>query len=130
MGTGRLSRATILLMRRRLLAVPALALTALVALAAPAAPHLQVEAEEGSYPAPRLVLAPNPNPTTTSASTTTTTEATTSTSQRRAGTTLESEQRDDGSQDATPWLVGSGIAAVLAVGAGGWVLKRRTDRTS
>ena len=239
MGTGGVHRATILLMRRRLLAVPALALAGLVALAVPAAAHVDVEAdetvagatttitftfqhgkdgtattglevllpegttvaevldvpgwtsevdpaagtvtwsggsvpdgtparfplrvtlpdvegevlfktiqtteagelawiqeeadpEEGSYPAPRLVLAPNPNPTTTStpASTTSTSEATTSTSQRRAGTTLESEQRDDGSQDATPWLVGSGIAAAVAVGAGGWALKRRMDRTS
>lgn len=89
--------------------------------------------EEGSYPAPRLVLAPNPNPTTTTPSTTeaptTTTEPTTS-STRREGTTLEVEQRDDGSQDATPWLVGSGIAALVAVGVGGWALKRRMDKTS
>lgn len=89
--------------------------------------------EEGSYPAPRLVLAPNPNPTTTEAATTseatTTSEVSTSTT-RREGTTLEVAQRDDGSQDATPWLVGSGIAAALAVGLGGWALKRRTDRTS
>src|SRR5690606_13104931 len=73
--------------------------------------------EEGAYPAPRLVLAPDPNPTTTEATPTTaeaptTVEDTTSTT-RRKGTTLEVEQRDDGSQDATPWLVGSGIAAAL-----------------
>lgn len=86
---------------------------------------------EGSYPAPRLVLAPNPNPTSSTAEppTTTTSEPTTS-STRREGTTLEVEQRDDGSQDATPWLVGSGIAALVAVGVGGWALKRRMDRTS
>lgn len=237
MGTGEVPRATILLMRRRLLAVPALVLAVLVLLAAPALAHVDVEAEEavagatttitftfqhgkdgtattglevllpegttvlevlevpgwtsdvdetagtvtwtggsvpdgtparfplrvtlpdvegevlfktiqtteagelawiqeeadpeeGSYPAPRLILAPNPDPTTTAAPATTTTQPTTSTSQRRAGTTLESEQRDDGSQDATPWLVGSGIAAAVAVGAGGWLLKRRMDRTS
>ena len=239
MGTGGVRRATITVMRRRLLAVPALALAALVALAVPAAAHVDVEAEEavagatttitftfqhgkdgtattglevllppgttvveapqvpgwttevdaaagtvsweggsvpdgtparfplrvtlpdvegevlfktvqtteagelawiqeeadpeeGSYPAPRLVLAPDPNPSTTSTTepTTASSEAATSTSQRRAGTTLESEQRDDGSQDATPWLVGSGIAAVVAVGAGGWALRRRMDRTS
>ncbi|MGV3759653.1 MAG: DUF1775 domain-containing protein [Actinomycetota bacterium] len=91
----------------------------------------EADPEEGAYPAPRLVLAPNPNPTTstTAEATTTTAEVTTSTT-RRDGTTLEVEQRDDGSQDATPWLVGSGVAAAVAVGVGGWALKRRMDRAS
>jgi len=87
--------------------------------------------EEGSYPAPRLVLAPNPNPTTTSTTepTTTTVEATTSTT-RREGTTLEADRVDDGSQDAAPWLIGSGIAAAVAVAVGGYALKVRRDRAS
>lgn len=92
----------------------------------------EADPEEGAYPAPRLVLAPDPNPTTTSvtaAPTATTAEAVTSTT-RREGTTLEAEQRDDGNQDASGWLVGSGIAAVVAVGVGGWALKRRMDRAS
>lgn len=81
--------------------------------------------EEGSYPAPRVTLVANPDATTSTDATTTTTEATTSTTERRAGTTLEAEQRDDGDNDAAPWIIGSGIAAAAAIGIGGWILKRR-----
>jgi uncharacterized protein YcnI len=82
--------------------------------------------EEGSYPAPRVTLVADPSATTTTEAPTTTTEARTSTTERRAGTTLEAEQRDDGDNDAAPWLIGSGLAAAAAVGVGGWVLKRRS----
>lgn len=84
---------------------------------------------EGAYPAPRLTLTADPNArtttTTAAATTTTAAETETETTERLAGTTLEAEQRDDGSNSAAPWLVGSGIAALVAVGAGGLVLKRR-----
>lgn len=90
---------------------------------------------EGRYPAPRLTLTPDPNAatTTTAAEATTTTEAaaeTTSTTERLAGTTLEADERDDGTTSMAPWLIGSGIAAAVAVGVGGYVLKRRTDSPS
>ena len=84
-----------------------------------------ISEEEGeghdANPAPRLTLVADPDP---EPSTTTTTEATTTTSRERPGTTLEAaNEGDDGS--ATPWLVGSGIAAVVAIAVGGYVLKRR-----
>jgi hypothetical protein len=41
-------------------------------------------------------------------------------------TMLEAEQRDDGGTDAAPWVIGSGLAALAAVGIGGAVLKRRS----
>jgi len=40
------------------------------------------------------------------------------------GTTLEADARDDGTSPA-PWLIGSGIAAAVAVAVGGSLLKRR-----
>ena len=46
------------------------------------------------------------------------------------GTTLEADRVDDGSQDAAPWLIGSGIAAAVAVAVGGYALKVRRDRAS
>ncbi|MGH9084337.1 MAG: DUF1775 domain-containing protein [Acidimicrobiales bacterium] len=80
---------------------------------------------EGSYPAPRLTLVPDPNPTTTASSTTSTSApAITETTEDRPGTTLEAQARDDGGSPA-PWLIGSGVAAALAVGVGGMLLKRR-----
>lgn len=85
--------------------------------------------DEGVNSAPRLTLVPDPNPTTTTTPpTTVTTEATTTTEddERRAGTTLEAEQRDDGTSSPAPWLIGSGIAAIVAIGVGGMLLKRRT----
>jgi hypothetical protein len=57
----------------------------------------------------------------------TTTTATTATDEL-PGTTLEAEERDDGSNAAAPWLIGSAIAAVLAIAIGGTLLKRRVDR--
>ena len=96
-----------------------------------------ISPEEGEgedvSPAPRLTLTPNPDATTTTttaATTTTTTEAATTTSSSIPGTTAEAEQRDDGSTNAAAWLIGSGIAALLAIGAGGLWLKRRADRES
>jgi uncharacterized protein YcnI len=85
---------------------------------------------EGAYPAPRLMLTADPNASTTTttatpATTTTAAETGTETTERLAGTTLEAAQRDDGSNSAAPWLVGSGIAALVVVGAGGLLLKRR-----
>ena len=43
------------------------------------------------------------------------------------GTTLEAA--NDGDDDAAaPWLIGAGIAAVVAIAIGGTLLKRRADR--
>ncbi len=81
---------------------------------------------EGATPAPRLTLVADPNATTTSEATTTTTEAaTTTTDADLPGTTLEAEQRDDGNTSAAPWIIGSGIAALVAIAIGGTILKRR-----
>jgi hypothetical protein len=43
------------------------------------------------------------------------------------GTTLEAEQRDDGTTSAAPWLIGSAVAAAVVVGLGGLFLKSRTE---
>ena len=59
------------------------------------------------------------------ASTTATTAGGSDSSERLPGTTLEAEERDDGGTDAAPWIIGSGIAAAVAVGVGGTILKRR-----
>lgn len=52
-------------------------------------------------------------------------EEPTSTTDRLPGTTLEAEERDDGTSPA-PWLIGSGVAAAAAVAIGGTILKRRS----
>ena len=84
--------------------------------------------DHGSNPAPRLTLVADPTATTsTTEASTTTTEATTTTDEL-PGTTLEAEQRDDGSTSAAPWLIGSAIVALIAVAVGGTFLKRRADR--
>lgn len=83
---------------------------------------------EGAHPAPRLLLTPDPNATTTTTGATTTTADAASTTEAAGdlpGTTLEAEERDDGTTNAAPWLIGSGLAAAVAVGVGGLVLKRR-----
>lgn len=54
-------------------------------------------------------------------------EPTTSTTHGLPRTDLEAEQLDDGTTSGAEWYVGSGIAAVAAVGLGGWFLKRRAD---
>lgn len=59
------------------------------------------------------------------AASTATTSADTDDGERPPGTTLEADERDDGGTNAATWFVGSGIAAAVAVGAGGMVLKRR-----
>ena len=77
---------------------------------------------EDESPAPRLTLLPDPDAT----SSTTTSEPTTTTTERElAGTTLEAQQRDDGDTSAAPWVIGSGLAALVVIGAGGMLLKRR-----
>jgi uncharacterized protein YcnI len=86
---------------------------------------------EGENPAPRLTLTPDPNATTTTAEVTTTTAADTTdatTSSSLPGTTVEAEQRDDGDTNTAAWLLGSGLAAVVAIVVGGLLLKRRADR--
>lgn len=52
-------------------------------------------------------------------------EPTTATTAGLPGTTLEADQRDDGTTDAAPWIIGSGLAAAAAIAVGGTVLKRR-----
>lgn len=85
------------------------------------------EAEE-AHPAPRLTLVADPNAssTTTEETTTTTGAATTTTDSDLPGTTLEAEERDDGNTSAAPWVIGSGIAAVVAIAIGGTILKHRS----
>ena len=91
-----------------------------------------ISPEEGeghdTNPAPRLTLVADPNATTTTtaASTTTTAADPTSTTADLPGTTLEAANEGDG-DSAAPWLIGAGIAAVLAVVIGGLILKRRVD---
>jgi uncharacterized protein YcnI len=72
--------------------------------------------------APRLTLVADPNAT----STTTTTEPT-STTADLPGTTVEAANEGDG-DSAAPWLIGAGIAAVVAIAVGGTLLKRKVDR--
>lgn len=90
-------------MNRRLLAVPILAIVALL--------PLGTAVSEGHR-----------------AATTTTTEVAPSTETTDAlpGTTLEAADRTDDTSPA-PWLIGSGIAAVAAVAIGGTLLKRRAE---
>jgi len=85
----------------------------------------QEESEaEDAHPAPRVTLVADPN---ASATTTTTEAATTTTDADLPGTTLEAEERDDGNTSAAPWVIGSGIAAVVAIAIGGTILKRRAS---
>ena len=97
-------------MIRRLAVLVALAAFALLALAAPASAHVRI-------------------PWSTAGATTSTTEAErTTTTDALPDTTLEADQRDDGATSMAPWIVGSGIAAVLVVAIGGLILKRQQDR--
>ena len=43
-------------------------------------------------------------------------------------TDLEAEERDDGHTSQAPYLIWSGIVAVVVVGGGGLLFKRRFDR--
>lgn len=97
-------------MLRRLLAVPALALAALLLSAAVAGAHVERAPGEAAH----------------TVTTTTTAAVSSDTTDVLPGTTLEAEERDDGTSPA-PWLIGSGIAAVAAVAIGGTLLKRRMD---
>ena len=78
---------------------------------------------ESGRPAPRLELTAGDGPTTTG-----TARPTGSTGSTRdlPRTALEAEQRDDGGGSLAPWFVGSGIAAVVAIGVGGILLRRRS----
>ena len=77
----------------------------------------------GDKPAPRLTLTADPN---ASSTTTTTSDPTTTTSRELPGTTLEAANEGDGGE-AAPWLIGSGIAAAMAIAVGGYLLKRRAS---
>ncbi len=82
---------------------------------------------EGSYPSPRLTLVADPDATTTTTASegTSTSEAATATTERPPGTSLEAAQRDDGESSLAPWVIGSGLVAILVIGAGGYALQRR-----
>jgi hypothetical protein len=79
-----------------------------------------------SNPAPRMTLVADPNATTTTAPTTT--EAPTATTADLPGTTVEASNDGDGDDSSAPWLIGAGIAAIVAIAIGGWLLKRHQDR--
>jgi uncharacterized protein YcnI len=74
-------------------------------------------------PAPRITLVPDPNAGSTTTSTTA--EPTTTTSRELPGTTLEAANEGDDDGSAAPWLIGSGVAAIVAIAVGGYLLKRR-----
>jgi uncharacterized protein len=83
--------------------------------------------DHDGHPAPRLTLVADPNATTTTTtSDTSTTEDVTTTTADLPGTTLEAANEGDG-DSAAPWLIGAGIAALLAILIGGLLLKRRAD---
>jgi uncharacterized protein YcnI len=86
------------------------------------------EEEEGhdSFPAPRMTLTADPNATTTTTAAETTTTESTATTNDVPETTVEAANEGDGDA-AAPWLIGAGIAAVVAIAVGGYLLKRRTD---
>jgi uncharacterized protein YcnI len=76
---------------------------------------------EGTFPAPRMTLTADPNATTTTTAGTTTTDD-------LPGTTVEAANEGDG-DSAAPWLIGAGIAAIVAIAVGGYLLKRHMDRS-
>jgi uncharacterized protein YcnI len=84
--------------------------------------------DHDTNPAPRLTLVADPDPTTTTEATTTSTTLATTTTDELADTTLEAQERDDGSTSAAPWIIGSALAAVAAIAIGGTLMKRRADR--
>lgn len=77
--------------------------------------------------APAAHALPGPSAPGRPASATVTTAGPSGTSERLPGTTLEAEARDDGRTNAAAWIIGSGIAAAVAVGVGGLILKRRAE---
>ncbi len=74
---------------------------------------------EGTNPAPRMTLTADHNASTTTTAASTTTDDLPS-------TTVEASNEGDG-DPAAPWLIGAGIAAVVAIALGGWFLKGRMD---
>lgn len=129
-------------MTRRTLATLAVAACLLVVGATAASAHVDLEpgeavagstttltfsfhhGKDGSATTGLEVLLPQGSLGVEATSTSTSAPATTETTEDRPGTTLEAQARDDGGSPA-PWLIGSGIAAALAVGLGGMLLKRR-----
>ncbi len=102
-------------MIRRLLVLTALALFGVVLFATVASAHVDLD--------PGQAVAAS---TTTASPTTAAPTSSTSTTERALpGTTLEADERDDGTTSAAPWVIGSGLAAIVVVGVGGVVLKRR-----
>jgi uncharacterized protein YcnI len=82
------------------------------------------EEGEAAQPAPRLELTPGPG-STGSSTTQPAPSSTTASTRDLPRTALEADQRDDGGGSLLPWVVGSGVAAVVAIGVGGTVLRRR-----
>ncbi len=81
---------------------------------------------ESERPAPRLELTPASGSSTTSPTPSTTDRASTGSTRDLPRTALEAEQRDDGGGSLAPWMIGSGIAAVVAIAVGGYLLQRRS----
>ncbi|MEO7573650.1 MAG: hypothetical protein ABIX10_14555 [Acidimicrobiales bacterium] len=103
-------------MLRRLAALTLVSAVAILVMAAPAGAHVDLdpgEAVAGST-------------ATTTSTATTEAPATSTTGRDLPGTTLEAQERDDGNTSAAPWIIGSGLAALAAIGIGGTYLKRRT----
>lgn len=46
--------------------------------------------------------------------------------ERLPGTTLEANQRDQGGASLVPWVVGSGVAAIVLIVGGGLAVQRRS----
>lgn len=78
---------------------------------------------EGTFPAPRMTLVADPSATSTTA------PSTTATTGELPGTTVEAANEGDDDGSAAPWLIGAGIAAIVAIAVGGWLLKRHQDRS-
>ncbi len=112
-------------MLRRLAAVAALSTLAILAVAPSAWARVEIDPGEAVAVATGAVTFSVEYGA--SAATGTTEDTTTTTASDLPGTTLEAEQRDDGNTSAAPWVIGSGIAALAAVGIGGWILKVHQD---
>lgn len=111
----------------RRLCLVVLALVALGGLAVPAIAHVELEGEQavaGSTAALTFSFHHGREGMTTSEATTTAAPTTTTTNDLPR-TALEAESRDDGGGSLAPWVIGSGLAALVAIAVGGGLLKRR-----
>lgn len=109
----------------------------LFSLAAPAGAHVDIDPREAASGSTVTVTASflygNDGGATpglvlfTDAATTIGDDDATTTTNDLPGTSLEAEARDDGDQSVAPWVIGSGVLALVAIGVGGTVLKRRMD---